>query len=56
MVRVRGHKQREIIDPWGFLSPKRRQLLDHSWPGMFNIDFRVAFNRHNDIRFWYSVN
>jgi len=35
MIRVRDHKQREIFDPWGFLSPKRRQLLDHSWPGMF---------------------
>lgn len=35
MIRIKDHKQREIFDPWDFLSPKRRQLLDQSWPGMF---------------------
>jgi len=35
MIRIRDHKQLEIFDPWDFLSPKRRQLLDQSWPGMF---------------------
>ncbi len=35
MIRIRDHKQLEIFDPWSFLSPKRRQLLDQSWPGMF---------------------
>lgn len=35
MIRVKDHKQLEIFDPWDFLSPKRRQLLDQSWPGMF---------------------
>jgi len=23
------------LDPWCFLSPKRRRLLDHSWAGLF---------------------
>jgi hypothetical protein len=35
MIRIKDHKQLEIFDPWEFLSPKRRQLLDQSWPGMF---------------------
>lgn len=35
MIRIKDHKQLEIFDPWDFLSPKRRQLLDQSWPGMF---------------------
>lgn len=25
----------ELFDPWGFLSPKRRRLLDASWAGLF---------------------
>lgn len=35
MIRIKDHKQREIFDPWAFLSPKRRQLLDESWSGLF---------------------
>lgn len=35
MIRIKNHKQREIFDPWAFLSPKRRQLLDDSWAGLF---------------------
>jgi len=35
MIRIKDHKQRELFDPWRFLSPKRRQMLDRSWPGMF---------------------
>ena len=35
MIRIKDHKQREIFDPWAFLSPKRRQLLDKSWSGLF---------------------
>ncbi len=35
MIRIKDHKQRELFDPWDFLSPKRRLLLDQSWPGMF---------------------
>jgi len=35
MIRIKDHKHREIFDPWAFLSPKRRQLLDESWAGLF---------------------
>lgn len=35
MIRIKDHKQREIFDPWAYLSPKRRQLLDESWAGLF---------------------
>lgn len=35
MVRIKNHKQMELFDPWRFLSPKRRQLLDESWAGLF---------------------
>ena len=35
MIHIKDHKQGELFDPWGFLSPKRRRLLDHSWAGLF---------------------
>ena len=35
MIRIKDHKQLHLFDPWGFLSPKRRQTLDREWPGFF---------------------
>lgn len=35
MIRITDHKQRPMFDPWRFLSPKRRRMLDESWPGLF---------------------
>lgn len=35
MITVNDHKQTFLFDPWKFLSPKRRQLLEDNWPGLF---------------------
>jgi hypothetical protein len=35
MIRIKNHKQLEILDFWSFLSPMRRRMLDQSWPGLF---------------------
>jgi hypothetical protein len=35
MIRINDHKQQDLFDPWHFLSPKRRRLLNESWPGLF---------------------
>jgi len=35
MITIKNHNQKELFDPWEFLSPKRRQRLDRSWPGLF---------------------
>jgi len=35
MIRFNGHKQQQLFDPWGHISPKRRKMLDQSWPGLF---------------------
>lgn len=35
MFHVKNHKQGNIFDPWGYLGPKRRSLLDKSWSGLF---------------------
>jgi hypothetical protein len=35
MRKVKNPNQLDIFDPWQFLSPKRRQMLDVGWPGLF---------------------
>ena len=35
MIRTRDHKTPYLIDPWDYLGPKRRKLLDESWAGLF---------------------
>jgi hypothetical protein len=35
MIKVNDPNQLEIFDPWASLTPKRRQLLDSGWPGLF---------------------
>ena len=35
MIHIKDHKQQHIFDPWHFLSPKRRRMLDEDWPGLF---------------------
>lgn len=35
MIKVKNPKQLNIFDPWDFLTPKRRQMLDAGWPGLF---------------------
>jgi len=35
MIRIKDHKTPYIIDPFGYLGPKRRKLLDESWAGVF---------------------
>ena len=35
MFTINSHKQRHFIDPWGYLSPKRRKMLEESWAGLF---------------------
>ncbi|MEJ2639446.1 MAG: transposase [Desulfosarcinaceae bacterium] len=35
MLKVKDRKQQHLFDPWYFLSPKRRKMLDTQWPGFF---------------------
>jgi hypothetical protein len=35
MIRIKDHKTGYIFDPWGYLGPKRRKLLEESWAGLF---------------------
>jgi hypothetical protein len=35
MIYIKNHRQQDLFDPWDFLSPKRRELLEQSWAGLF---------------------
>jgi hypothetical protein len=35
MRNVKNPNQLYIFDPWKFLTPKRRQMLEAEWPGLF---------------------
>ena len=35
MLTVKNPNQLNIFDPWVFLTPKRRHMLDNNWPGLF---------------------
>jgi hypothetical protein len=35
MLKVKDRNQQHLFDPWQFLSPKRRKMLDRDWPGFF---------------------
>ena len=35
MIYTKDHKTLPIFDPWEFLGPKRRKLMDQSWAGLF---------------------
>ncbi len=35
MIKIKSRKQQHLFDPWRFLSPKRRKMLDQDWPGFF---------------------
>jgi len=54
MINIKDHKQRELFDPWAFMSPKRRENLDKDWPGLFQkhllqelpvSEFKAAFRK-----------
>lgn len=38
MYRINNNKQQDLFDPWDYMGPSRRRLLDDSWAGMFRND------------------
>lgn len=35
MITVKDHSTGRLFDPWAYLGPKRRKLLENSWAGVF---------------------
>jgi len=42
MITIKDHKQGQLFDPWDFLSPKRRKMLEEGWPGLFRKEVLCA--------------
>jgi hypothetical protein len=38
MIHTKDHKQSYLFDPWDYLGPKRRTLMEESWAGLFRQD------------------
>lgn len=38
MIHTKDHKQGYLFDPWEYLGPKRRMLMEESWAGLFRKD------------------
>lgn len=54
MIRIKDHKQLEIFDPWAFLSPKRRRMLDESWAGLFQKEILPVLPVEAIIPYFHS--
>jgi hypothetical protein len=35
MLTLRDHQSGELFDPWEYLAPQRRRLLEQGWAGVF---------------------
>ena len=40
MIKVKNPNQLNIFDPWAFVTPEKRQMLDAGWPGLFREHIR----------------
>ena len=46
MTHVRDHKTPYLIDPWDYIGPRRRKLLEDSWAGLFRKHILTALPVH----------
>jgi hypothetical protein len=51
-IRIKDQKQNDLFDPWSFLSPKRRELLDQSWAGLFQKELLCEIPVGEVVRFF----
>jgi hypothetical protein len=52
MINVKNPNQLNIFDPWAFLTPKRRQLLDSGWPGLFREHILPSIPVHKVAKYF----
>ena len=52
MIKVKDPNQLDIFDPWAILTPKRRQLLDSGWPGLFREHILPCLPVHNVAQYF----
>jgi len=52
MINVKNPNQLDIFDPWDFLTPKRRNMLDNSWPGLFRKHILPSIPVHKVAKYF----
>ena len=52
MIKVKNPNQLNIFDPWDFLTPKRRNMLDNSWPGLFREHILPSIPIHKVAKYF----
>jgi len=52
MIKVKDPNQLDIFDPWAFLTPKQRKLLDDGWPGIFREHILPSIPVHKVGRYF----
>lgn len=52
MINIKNPNQLNIFDPWDFLTPKRRKMLDNSWPGLFREHILPSISVHKVAKYF----
>jgi hypothetical protein len=52
MLTVKNPNQLNIFDPWEFLTPKRRHMLDANWPGLFREHILPSIPVHKVAKYF----
>jgi len=52
MISIKNPNQLNIFDPWDFLTPKRRKMLDKSWPGLFREHILPSIPVHKIAKYF----
>jgi hypothetical protein len=52
MINIKNPNQLNIFDPWDFLTPKRRKMLDNSWPGLFRKHILPSIPVHKVAKYF----
>jgi len=55
MYKIKNPNQRDIFDPWDFLTPKRRQLLEDGWPGLFREHILPSIPVYKVAKYFYAT-
>lgn len=52
MLSIKSPNQLNIFDPWEFLTPKRRNMLDNSWAGLFREHILPSIPIHKVAKYF----
>ena len=52
MINVKNPNQLNIFDPWDHITPKRRKMLDNSWPGLFREHILPSIPVHKVAKYF----